>query len=254
MGKKAFTMKQSNIFQKLITLSVWTVIVSATTVGIFFYYGLLTLLTSPYVKRTTHFIMGRDGNMMPASQAGGVPPIAQSTQAALLEKLTSKKGYAVLFSPDDDLTGLMSTLIAQEKTAIKLAIFNFTDGMIASYLIAACKREVSVEIITDRSGIGDRYTKIDELYNAGATIYIYNPNWGNKKRPGIMHHKFMLLESNITGRGIVWTGSFNFTKSARFYNQENVVILNRSGATKKFARQFAILKERSSKYRPFIST
>lgn len=247
-------MKQSNIFHKIITRSVWSVIVGATTVGILFYYGALILLASPHVKKTVHFIMGRDGNIIPASHTMDIQLEPESNQSALLEKLRSKKGYAVLFSPDDDLTSLMSTLIAQEKKAIKLAIFNFTDSTIASYLIGACKRGISVEVVTDRSTIGDRYAKIDELYNAGAIIYIYNPNWGEKKRPGIMHHKFMLLESNITDRGIVWTGSFNFTKSARFYNQENVVILNRTGATKKFARQFMILKERSLKYRPFIAS
>jgi phosphatidylserine/phosphatidylglycerophosphate/cardiolipin synthase-like enzyme len=171
---------------------------------------------------------------------------------AIFNKLAQKKGYTVLFTPDDDTYEILTTLINEETKSIKIAIFNFTDGTIAKALKIALTKKISVEIITDRSSIADRYTKIDELYYAGARIYIFNPAKTNKKN-GLMHNKFIIFESNFDQQSLVWTGSYNLTRAAHNFNQENVIVLNRKGIYKKYTQQFETIKKRSDLYRPFIA-
>ena len=59
-----------------------------------------------------------------------------------------------------------------------------------------------------------------------------------------MHNKFILFGKNVGGKSLFWTGSFNFTKSAKMNNQENVVILDEIQLIDRYNKQFAVLKER----------
>ena len=68
-----------------------------------------------------------------------------------------------------------------------------------------------------------------------------------------MHHKFIIFKNNYTNKGLIWTGSYNFTKSARYYNQENILVLNRKGIVNRYTKQFEQIKKRSDVYRPFLT-
>ena len=68
-----------------------------------------------------------------------------------------------------------------------------------------------------------------------------------------MHHKFIIFSKNYTAKGLVWTGSYNFTKAAHYYNQENIIVLNRKGIVTRYARQFERIKTRSDIYKPFLT-
>lgn len=201
----------------------------------------------------THFVYSPDGT--PATPKPSTPPSPSSSTdgSAFLAKLQEKKGYLVLFSPDDNIYDTLLYLIEHEQQEIQIAIFNFTDVIIAQALAAAIERGITVSIITDRGCLLEKYSKIDDVFKSGAHIYAYNPNWDKKKRTGIMHHKFIIFNKNINNLSLVWTGSYNFTKSARYHNQENVVILNRSGATRKFKNQFERMRTKSDVYRSLLS-
>ncbi|RTL06849.1 DUF1669 domain-containing protein [Candidatus Dependentiae bacterium] len=218
--------------------------------------ALLASFLKQYIHRK-HFVIQQDGTIHPATsipfQEPMLPAIFSDPLNELFNQLQQKKGYLTLFSPDDNTYDILLKLIDQEYEKISIAIFSFTDGVIVKALELAIKRGVTVEIITDKNCLVDRYGKIDDLYHAGATIYVYNPNYYNKKKPGIMHHKFIIFSKNFTQKGLVWTGSYNFTKSARYYNQENVIVLNRKGIVTRYTKQFEQIKTRSDVYRPFLT-
>jgi phosphatidylserine/phosphatidylglycerophosphate/cardiolipin synthase-like enzyme len=68
-------------------------------------------------------------------------------------------------------------------------------------------------------------------------------------KSSLMHNKFMLFESNIYGRNLVWTGSANLTRSAfGELHHENIVVFDDSAVYKEYERQFAQLKKRSERY------
>lgn len=167
-----------------------------------------------------------------------------------LKQIQKKDSISVLFSPDDPIAEILIYLIENEKTKIEIAIFTFTDSLISNALINAINRGVVVEIVGDRSNILDQYSKFDLLYQHGATIYCYNTQWAGRKRTSIMHHKFIIFYNTLEHESVIWTGSFNFTKSARQVNQENAVIIKRKEIIKLFETQFQILKSRSFFYKP----
>lgn len=147
------------------------------------------------------------------------------------------------FSPDDDLESLLIQLINAEQLSIKTAVFSFTNGDIASALISAHQRGVEIEIVTDISCLKDRFNKIDILKKAGIKIFVYNPR-NLSIFNNIMHNKFVLFGKNVGGKSLLWTGSFNFTKSAKMNNQENIIVMDEINLIERYRKQFAILKQR----------
>ncbi len=186
----------------------------------------------------THFIVGLPPEQMAKKDISCV----QTNVHGLLECADGTFKRA-LFSPEDDVQKTLLALIAQEKDYILVAVFSFTDGAIAQALIDAKKRGVSVEVITDISCTRDKFTKIEFLKDNGIKVYIYNPK-NVSILNDIMHHKFVLFGKNIHNKQLLWTGSFNFTKSANVNNQENILILDELSLIERYRKQFALLKEK----------
>lgn len=155
------------------------------------------------------------------------------------------------FSPDDDLQEKLISYIQAEQEAISIAIFSFTDKEIAQALCQAKKRGVHIEVIVDPGCLSDRFGKIACLRDAGINVYVYDPTQSAKHKAmfsNIMHNKFVIFKCNKKNKMIVWTGSFNFTKSARITNQENVIVTSQPAIIKKFTFQFNRLKGRTLPY------
>lgn len=159
----------------------------------------------------------------------------------------SNNSYQALFSPDDDLRTALIELIDQELTSVHVAIYAFTDLNIAQALIQAANRGVDVQVVSDASGIKDKYNKIGLLCDKGIPVYLYQgPR--DQKYSSLMHNKFVLFAQNKNNHSLVWTGSFNFTKTACMSNQENIIIVDNKKIYKQFEKQFEKLKERSNRY------
>lgn len=170
-----------------------------------------------------------------------IPVHTNSPQKFLTQILTPKNGQILkaLFTPKDDIRQTVINLIKNEKKAIKLAVYFFTDNHMANSLIDAHNREIKVEIITDAKHVETcSHTKIFELARAGIPVYVFE----NKNKYGIFHHKFMYCECNLAQAPILLTGSFNFTTMAQEQNQENVIITDNSDINTSFLNQFNFLK------------
>lgn len=160
----------------------------------------------------------------------------------------------VLFSPDDNIQKILLHLIGAEKESIRLTAYSFTDGEVAQALIDAHERGVRVEIIADPACMLDRFGKVPMIKDHDLIVFIYNPDHlKNDKKSltsSIMHNKFIIFGKNVAGKSLVWTGSFNWTKSAHRRNQENVVILDDTHLIDKYTRHFEVLKERCIHHKP----
>lgn len=194
----------------------------------------------------TNFIIG-----MPSSYATKC-----YSDDGLCEDRSKRDQYVIneaYFSPDDDLQQKLIDYIKYEHEGIKLAIFSFTDKEIADALIDAHKRGVKIEVVADAGLLADRFGKIACLQESGIKVYLYDPNRSSrdvKTLSHIMHNKFVLFQKNRGDRALIWTGSYNFTKSARLSNRENVVVLDNSEIIAKFNRQFDRLKKETIPYSP----
>ena len=190
----------------------------------------------------THFIVGMPSHLMHSAPAGASP----------VQEHADTSAHEVYFSPDDDVRQKLIDRIDAEQEALYLAIYSFTERDIAQAIERAVDRGVRVEIVADASFLSDRYTKIADLYQKGVQVYIYDPKKNKKasaRYNNIMHNKFMIFARNSDDRQLVWTGSFNFTKSACINNQENVVLLYDPVLARRFKHKFEQLKMHALAYR-----
>lgn len=156
---------------------------------------------------------------------------------------------AVFFSPDDNVRAYLLDLIAHEQEHIAIAVFVFTDKHIAQALIEAHERGVLVELVTDTTGLRDRYNKVSSLCDVSIPVFVYDTQNGKAGSTSVMHHKFVVFKKNKNNKSCVWTGSCNCTKSAYESNQENAILLIDNAHVEQFSRQFNILKTRSYRYK-----
>jgi phosphatidylserine/phosphatidylglycerophosphate/cardiolipin synthase-like enzyme len=156
---------------------------------------------------------------------------------------------AIYFAPNDDVRSVLKYLIENEKEKIQVAMFAFTDRDLAQAFIQARKRGVVIELIADANNTYGRYNKTHMLHTNNVQVYIYNPKYTQQPTSGVMHNKFLLFKNNILGKSLVWTGSFNMTRSANDQNQENVLVSDDTFIVQKFTNQFAHLKKCCTYYR-----
>ena len=113
-------------------------------------------------------------------------------------------------------------ILRNAKKEIYFATFAFTDKAIATELVLAMQRNVTVK------GICEKRMKSeikDLLEYQGAEVY-YDTN------PKTMHHKLFVIDNTT------WTGSYNPTKNGNLRNDENVIVINNYTIAKKFILEF----------------
>ena len=103
-------------------------------------------------------------------------------------------------------------------SSIKVLAFTFTSKPIAEALITASRRNVTVEVLVEKTRI-TRYSAVHALQAQNITVY-------NDTNPYTMHHKTIIVD-NAT----VITGSYNPTAAATSKNDENLLIIRDSPET-----------------------
>lgn len=238
-------MKQLKILISVLFILFVCVIVAKTTDG---------LKSKPNFGRT-HFIVGYEDydleldDSESATRADDVADEAIGDTSMCIDK--NGKLCSALFAPDHNLRAALRHLIKHEQERISVAVFAFTDAPIARELVQAHKRGVKIELMTDPSCLRSQHQKIDLLREVGIPIYVYKSEL-SKGPSSIMHNKFAIFSKSIQDKTILWTGSFNFTKSGSDFNQENVLVLDDAKIIKQYADQFEKLKGRTEKLRRSI--
>lgn len=124
-------------------------------------------------------------------------------------------------SPQKELT----KIIENAKETIDVAVNYITDTKIVTHLCKATQKGVRVRNITDRD---DSYQEsaLDKLSRSGIPIKV-------NTYKEIMHLKNMIID-----KGIVSTGSYNFTYSAEVKNEEVVIITDDNNLAKEWSMKF----------------
>lgn len=118
------------------------------------------------------------------------------------------------FSPEDDVQRRIVELLEGAENNIRFLAFVFTDNEMTQVLSQQHEAGVTVQGIVESRNINDPGSDVDILQMAGIDVRLD----GN---PYNMHHKVMIIDD-----AIVVTGSYNFSRSAAEYNDENVLILH----------------------------
>jgi cardiolipin hydrolase len=115
----------------------------------------------------------------------------------------------------------------------QLLLESFSDNHLSVSIILAHQRKVNVRILTDNDKANDRGSDVYALKQQGIPVCM-------DSSPNHMHHKFALVDQSLVN------GSFNWTRSASDYNQENIVISDHTGVVQSFDKAFEGLWSRFS--------
>lgn len=134
----------------------------------------------------------------------------------------------VRLSIRDDISEYICNLIDNSYSSIEFAVYLITDKNIVNSLLAAKDRGVDVKGIVDESC----YDKNDLLKSMKRKKILKI----RKSKIGIMHHKFIIVD-----RKVVVTGSYNYTYSANFKNEENIVTIYDLSVVAEYLQEFTRL-------------
>lgn len=126
----------------------------------------------------------------------------------------SGASYQLCFVPNGaSCQQLVISAIDATQHKLRIQAYSFTSPPIAAAVKRAKERGVDVKVILDKSQASPRYTVATYLRNAGIDVVI-------DTKPAIAHNKVMIFDDSA-----VFTGSFNFTKSAQERNAENGMLI-----------------------------
>lgn len=137
--------------------------------------------------------------------------------------------HEVLFSPGQDIPENIAFHLSHAKKSIDLCVFTISDELLGKCLKQAKEKGVNVRIITDGNKMSDTGSQIKELARCGIDIKVDNSKYH-------MHNKFGLIDGRIA-----FSGSYNWTYTAKAYNQENLIITTNYTIVNAFIKEFARL-------------
>lgn len=135
------------------------------------------------------------------------------------------------FSPGDDCPRRIAQLFEHAQRTADVCVFTITDNRVADAILEAHRRGIAVRIITDNEKVTDEGSDIPRLEEAGIPVRVDRTEYH-------MHHKFALFDDSP-----LLTGSFNWTRGAAEYNEENFIITSDPRLIRLFARRFERLWE-----------
>lgn len=135
----------------------------------------------------------------------------------------------VLFFPSDKSLQRVLSYLKQAQKTLDICVFTITNNEIASAILDAHERGVTVRIISDDEKAYDRGSDTIRLNQAGIPVRFDDG-------PSHMHHKFAVIDGRL-----LLNGSFNWTRSASIENYENVQITDLPKIVQKFSDEFASL-------------
>ncbi len=130
------------------------------------------------------------------------------------------------FSPGEACRDAIVDVLCKSRTSVDICVFTITDDRITRHIVDAIERGVQVRIISDNEKVEDRGNDVRFLQEQGAVVC-------TDATRHHMHHKFAVID----GRVLI-NGSFNWTRSASDYNQENIVISNATSLIQQFQNEF----------------
>ncbi|MGE0009419.1 MAG: phospholipase D-like domain-containing protein [Candidatus Babeliales bacterium] len=161
------------------------------------------------------------------------------TDTSIEQLLSSTDDFHQAFIiPVDAPKALLMALIHNERNQILAALYNFTEPDVASAIIAAFKRGVDVQVITDVEGLRGKYERISVLYEYGIPVHLY------AHYRSLMHNKYFVFADTLGTNSVVWSGSANITKVGLTGNEENVIVTNNSDFVETYQQAWHGTKER----------
>jgi phosphatidylserine/phosphatidylglycerophosphate/cardiolipin synthase-like enzyme len=164
---------------------------------------------------------------------------------ALITPASADMAVQACFSPQGKCATHIVREIENAKRELLVAVYAFTSDDLASALVQAKKRGLMVQVIIDRefdSRNDNSKGKFLEVQRIPVRRLSGSKPPNSAREIGLMHQKFAVID-----RRIVFTGSYNWTRSADSFNDENLLVFRDAGPlAEEYRRIFLGLWERKS--------
>jgi mitochondrial cardiolipin hydrolase len=131
------------------------------------------------------------------------------------------------FSPQGRCSAHIVREIEKAQKELLIAVYAFTSDELARAVAQAKKRGVSVQVVLDRE-FDAANEKSQGKFLEEQKIFLKRISGmkpaAPEKEPGLMHQKFAVID-----RKVVFTGSYNWTRSADNANDENLLWFRDAG-------------------------
>ena len=159
--------------------------------------------------------------------------------------VTGDTSVQACFSPLEKCSVHLLREIDRAKKELLVAVYAFTNDDLAAALIRAKKRGVLIRVIIDREydAATDRSQgKFLESQKIPLRRLSGVKTNSGEKDAGLMHQKFAVID-----RALVFTGSYNWTRAADRFNDENLLMFRDASAlAEEYRREFYNLWGRRS--------
>lgn len=152
--------------------------------------------------------------------------LAQDSAPPAAPPRPSATSSRACFSPGEDCLDAIRDAFEGARRTADVCVFTITDDRIRDAMLAARRRGVALRVISDNDKSMDEGSDIDPLRRAGVDVRV-------DETEAHMHHKFAVIDG-----ARLLTGSYNWTRSAARYNQENLVITDDAALVGVFVREF----------------
>jgi phosphatidylserine/phosphatidylglycerophosphate/cardiolipin synthase-like enzyme len=132
----------------------------------------------------------------------------------------------IFFPPDDGVASHLVDVLNKAQDSIDMLAFVLTSDPIAEALLQAAEGGVRARVVVERDQAGNAGSDVDRLKQAGVDLRLD----GNPNR---MHHKVVVVDESL-----VATGSYNFSRSAEDFNDENTIIIYSEALTADYLVEF----------------
>jgi cardiolipin hydrolase len=130
------------------------------------------------------------------------------------------------FSPGPECKALILGHLETARRDLDICVFTISDDVIADMIIDRHRSGLSVRVISDNDKARDMGSDVARITEAGIPVRL-------DLTANHMHHKF-----SIAGGKELLTGSYNWTRSAERYNQENLLITTSMQAVNGYRLEF----------------
>ncbi len=154
-----------------------------------------------------------------------------------LFRVPESSNEIVCFSPQNQCDETIRDFLDRAVNSVQICVFTISDNHITKKIVELHERGVKVKIITDNDKQYDRGSDISYLAGKGLEIKVDMTRHH-------MHHKFAIVDNSA-----LLTGSYNWTRSAEKFNQENLIITSNSEFIRRFKNEFEKLWKQMEAYK-----
>ena len=123
------------------------------------------------------------------------------------------------FSPSDGVTDHIVHELNAAQSSVRLALYVFTENDLGDAVLDAYYRP-GVLVEGDVEDISSAGSEFNYLVGYGIDLH------SHADEPGLLHHKYAILDEGTTGDPRVITGSHNWTAAAETVNDENTLVIH----------------------------